>query len=152
MQPRGVDEGCMTFALTCNLHSVGRRKGPEIKHLGYFLRTIHAHVPDARVILVRLLLPCITSCPNKQTNQRFCNALKSFFQVDIHTQSIIHKKCQYLLLSTVINIEHPTRYFLNALSSYHAQVGTHADMLRNEVRIHSSVVLCGASYAHVYMT
>ena len=58
MQPRGVDEGCMTFALTCNLHSVSR-KGPD-DHLAYFLRTIHAHVPDARVILVRLLLPFIT--------------------------------------------------------------------------------------------
>ena len=52
MQPRGVDAGCMTFALTCNLHSVSR-KGPD-DHLAYFLRTIHAHVPNARVILVRL--------------------------------------------------------------------------------------------------
>ena len=58
MQPRGVDAGCMTFALTCNLHSVGHT-GPE-GDLAYFLRTIHAHVPDARVILVRLLLPFIT--------------------------------------------------------------------------------------------
>ena len=43
----------MTFALTCNLHSVGR-KGPDAQ-LAYFLRTIHAHVPTAHVILVLLL-------------------------------------------------------------------------------------------------
>lgn len=65
MQPRGVDAGCMVFAITCNLHSVGR-KGPE-NELVYFLRNIHAHVPTACVILVRLItmgLPIGNDKPN----------------------------------------------------------------------------------------
>ena len=59
MQPTGVDAACMTLALTCNLHSVNR-KGLDAQ-VAYFLHTIHAHVPNACVILVRSIVMHLVS-------------------------------------------------------------------------------------------
>ena len=73
MQPRGVAAGCMRFALTCNLLSVFREG--HVGHLAYFLRTIHAHVPTARVILVRLLT-CIIS---RQKKTRYLQRIRIIF-------------------------------------------------------------------------
>ena len=128
MQPSGVEAGCMVFALTCNLKSVVR-KGPE-GHILYFLRTIHAYVPTAQVILVCLSPYLLTRLRVGRDGQ---DSYADVIPLLTNTSLDITRLTDLSQFVLAVPLTQRVREPLNCIYS-HTQIGTHVDVLPPEVR------------------